>query len=208
MPRDATSTRERLLRAAEHLFARQGVDGAKTRDIVALAGQANDSAVQYHFGSRRGLLAAVLDRHMRRMEEQRKPALDTLGRTADLHAVTAAVVGPVAAELSCEDGRDFLRIIAQLSGRAGVRTRDLPDPVAGTALAGQLALLDDRCREHLPEPVALERIAIAITMLTAALADRAHRIDERLPVLLDHDAFVTNLITMLTAALSAPDPQG
>jgi hypothetical protein len=41
-------------------------------------------------------------------------------------------------------------------------------------------------------------------MLTAALADRAHRLDEHLPVLLDHPAFVTNLTTMLTAALLAP----
>jgi AcrR family transcriptional regulator len=203
MPRSATTTRERLLSAGARLFARHGIDGAATRDIVALAGQANDSAVHYHFGSRHGLLTAIIDRHVQRMEEQRKPALDALGPAPDLGAVVAAVVGPVAAELTREDGRDFLRIIAQLAGRAGVRTHELPDPVAGTALAGQLALLEDCCRTRLPEPVALERIALTITMLTASLADRANRIDERLPVLLDHPAFVANLIAMLTAGLEA-----
>lgn len=204
MPRDATTTRHRLLRAGEHLFARRGVDGAATRELVALAGQANDSAVHYHFGSRRGLLLAILDTHMRRMEEQREPTLDSLGADAELDAVIAAIIEPVAAELTSESGRDFLRIIAQLAGQAGVRSRDLPDPVAGTALAKQLALLERRCLTYLPEPVALERIAVVITMLTAALADRAHRIDERLSVLLDHGTFVTNLVGMFAAALRAP----
>jgi TetR/AcrR family transcriptional regulator, regulator of cefoperazone and chloramphenicol sensitivity len=188
-------------------LARKGVDGAMTRDIVARAGQANDSAVHYHFGSRHGLLAAILDRHIRRMEEQRKPALDALGRAPTLAAVVAAVVEPVAAELTSEDGRDFLRIIAQLAGHAGVRTGDVPDPVAGTALAGQLALLEESCRAFLPEAVALERVALAITMLTAALADRARRIDEQQLVLLDHDDFVENFVKMLTAALAAPAPE-
>jgi len=208
VPRDATSTRERLLRAGEHLFARKGVDGALTREIVTLAGQANDSAVHYHFGSRRGLLGAIVDRHLWRMEEQRKPALDALealgarGADADLGAVLAAVVEPMTAELADQSGRDFLRIVAQLAGESGARTGETPHPLAGTALAGQLALLYARCRDHLAEPVARERIAIAIVMLTAALADRAYRIDEGLPVLLNHQAFTTNLTAMLTAALT------
>lgn len=202
MPRDATTTRDRLIRAGEHLFARKGIDGAPTSEIVARAEQANDSAVQYHFGSRRGLLGAIIDRHMRRMEEQRKPALAELTAhpAAGLGEVVAAVIEPLAAELRSADGRDFLRIAAQLAGQSGVRTHDLPDPIAGTALAGQLALLEDRIAER----VALERIAAMITMLTATLADRARRLDEDLPVLLAHDEFVTDLISMFTAALAAP----
>jgi AcrR family transcriptional regulator len=191
------------MRAGEHLFARRGIDGAPTSEIVTRAGQANDSAVQYHFGSRTGLLTAIIDRHMHPMEEERKPVLAGL-TGADLGTVLTAVIEPVAEKLTSADGRDFLRIIAQLSGQSGVRTRDLPDPIAGTALAGQLALVERLCRDAVGEPVALERIAAMITMLTAALADRARRIDEGLPVLLDHPGFVADLIAMLTAALAAP----
>ncbi len=208
MPRDATTTRDRLIRAGEHLFARKGVDGAPTGEIVARAGQGNDSAVHYHFGSRYGLLAAIIDRHMRRMEEQRKPVLARLGADAPLGVVVAAVIEPLAAELVSADGRDFLRIITQLSDQSGVRTHDLPDPIAGTALAGQLALLERRCGEAAGERVALERIAAMITMLTAALADRARRIDEELPVLLTHEEFVADLVAMFTAALAAPTAAG
>jgi AcrR family transcriptional regulator len=204
MPRDATTTREGLIRAAERLFARKGVDGTLTRELVEEAGQANDSVVNYHFGSRGGLLLAVLDRHVRRMEEQRKPALDRLGLDAKLPDVLDAVVAPLADQLRTEDGRDFLRIAAQLAGHAGVRTDELPAPVAGTALAGQLALLTACCRDLLPEPEALERVALMITMLTAALADQARRIDEGERATLGHDAFVATLTAMLTAALSAP----
>lgn len=207
MPRNATGTREKLLHAGEHLFARKGVDGALTSQIVSFAGQANDSAVQYHFGSRHGLLTAILDKHMRRMEETRKPALAELAADGTTLAdVVAAVVEPVAAELSTTDGRNFLRIIEALAGRAGVRTHSLPDPLRDTALAGQLELLEVRCAEWLSRAVARERIAMTISMITATLADRARRIDDRLPVLLDQAAFVANLVAMLTAALAAPDP--
>lgn len=208
MPRDATSTRAKLLHAGRHLFARHGIDGALSRQIVAMAGQSNDSAVQYHFGSRRGLLLAILDEHMLRMEEARKPALARLSAAgATLHDIVAAVVEPLAAELSTAEGRDFLRIVEALAGRAGVRTHDLPDPVRGTALAGQLDLLERACLDRLPRPVALERLAMTISMLTGSLSDRAQRIDERLPTLLGHQDFVANLVAMISAALAAPDPK-
>lgn len=203
MPRDGTSTRERLLRAGARLLARDGVYGALTRDIVREAGQANDSAVQYHFGSRNGLLVEILDRRVRAMEEQRKPALDRLGPAPALAEAVAAVVEPVADELLTSEGRDFLRIIAQLAGQAGTRTGTVPDPLVGTALAAQLELLERSVRARLPESLAVERVALVITMLTAALADRARRIDERRPVLLEHRDFVANLVAMLAAALAA-----
>ncbi len=44
MPRDASDTRDRLLRAAEYLFARSGID-APIREIHERAGQRNASAI-------------------------------------------------------------------------------------------------------------------------------------------------------------------
>ena len=55
------STRERLLDAAEDLFARHGFAGASMRDIGQALGIANASIV-YHFPSKRKLYAAVLGR--------------------------------------------------------------------------------------------------------------------------------------------------
>ena len=73
-----------------------------------------------------------------------------------------------------------------------------------TALREQLELIRAACAATLPEDLVLERIAIVIGMLTSALADRASLIDSGRPTLLDHDAFVDNLESMIVAALLAP----
>lgn len=207
MARDATATRDKLIRAGERLFARKGVDGALTRDIVAEARQSNGSAVQYHFGSRQGLLAAISDKHVARMEPAREKHLERLletGQPSDVHAVLTGIVTPTADLLTTEDGRDFLRIMAQLAGYAGVRSSTSPAPLVGTALRRQLVMLEDRCRGRMPEPLARERIATVIGLLTAALADRARQLQYGERPLLDHDDFVANLIAMMAGALLAP----
>ena len=61
MPPNATATREQLIAAAETLFAERGIEGVSLREINAAAGQRNASSIQYHFGNRDGLLAAVID---------------------------------------------------------------------------------------------------------------------------------------------------
>ncbi len=199
-----TQTRDELVRAGEHLFARHGVGGTRTKQIVQRAAQGNDSAVQYHFGSRQGLLEAILAKHLARMEQRWRPELSAVRRSQGLDKLVAVLVMPLADELLTDDGRDFLRIIPGIAGWAGVRTHALPAQLEGTALAELLDLLEQRCRQVLPEDVALERIAMVISMLTAALADRAHRIDEQLPVLLLHESFRATLVSMISAALLAP----
>lgn len=191
---------------AERLFALHGVDGAPIRDIVRAAGQANDSAVHYHFGSRYGLLAAVCERRINEMEPDRKRLLDELradDRTDDLPALVTTLVVPTAALLATQEGRYFLGITAQLAGRAGIRTGTTPAPMLSTTLREQLDLIGAACAATLPQNVVLERIAIAIGMLTAALADRASLIDSGRPMLLDQDEFVANLEAMIVAALLA-----
>jgi AcrR family transcriptional regulator len=207
-----TTTKEKLIRAGEQLFAKHGVDGALTRDIVRLAGQANDSVVHYHFGSRTGLLGAICIKHIASMEEQRLADLRKIDPRdprdphdpTDLDAVVAALVGPTAAKLTTEDGRDFLRIIVQIGSQAGVREHATPAPLLGTALKQQLDLLEGCCVALMPEPIALERIASVIGLLTTALADRARLIEGGARLALRHEAFVANLNQMIVAALTAP----
>jgi AcrR family transcriptional regulator len=203
VPREGIETKQKLLRAGEQLFARDGVDGARTRDIVARAGQANDSAVHYHFGSRQGLLAAILDAHIQRMEAVRKrPAA---GGPQRIGSLVRDIVEPVADELRTEDGRDFLRIIATLTGRSDGRAARAA-PLRGTILSEQLERLETALHERVGVSLAGERIALMISMLTAALAERAVQIEDRVRLPIRHDAYVANLVAMLTAAVRAPAP--
>src|SRR4051794_40171550 len=75
--------RQRLLLAAEVLIAERGA-AVPLRDIAVAAGQRNNSAVNYHFGSRDGLIQFVVDERTGAME-QRRGRLLTESIGTDLH---------------------------------------------------------------------------------------------------------------------------
>jgi len=62
-------TRERLLRAAAEILAVKGYEAATVRDICQRAG-ANVAAVNYYFGGKERLYAAVLEHFERRAKER------------------------------------------------------------------------------------------------------------------------------------------
>jgi len=167
-------------------------------DVVREAGQANDSAVHYHFGSRDGLLLAICEHYVERMEPARHV------RSASLFDAIADLVHPTAELLRSEDGRQFLNLMAQLAGLAGVRTGTIPAPMAGTALLEQLDQIQSLCAQSLPARIARERVAFMIGALTSSLADRARMIDAARRPALGHDVYVANLVVMLVAGLEAP----
>ncbi|PLC48385.1 TetR family transcriptional regulator [Pollutimonas subterranea] len=74
-------TRNVILDAAEHLFAHQGHDNTSLRQITAAAG-VNLSAVNYHFGSKDGLVHAVFQRRLAALNQERLDLLDTLENAA------------------------------------------------------------------------------------------------------------------------------
>jgi AcrR family transcriptional regulator len=191
--------RARLLRAGERRFARDGVAGARLADIVRDAGQANDSAVGYHFGSREGLLRAIVERHVAAMERRRQtPAVD-----ADLRTVVELVVAPTADLLRTDDGRDFLLIMEQVSDWSGLGA-GRPNPVLdGTLLATQLDRLGDLLVVEVGPVLARERAALLVTFLTSALAARARSRGTGRRQRLGHEKYVAHLVDVLTGALSA-----
>ncbi|MGA5496412.1 TetR/AcrR family transcriptional regulator [Streptomyces cinereoruber] len=199
-------TREKLIRAAEELFAAQGVHGAQLRDVVARAGQANPSAVQYHFGSRAGLLDAVMAGRQARTEAVLAPLLESTGD--DLKGLVTALVTAEASELRTERGRRCLRISAQLSHESGVRTRTPHPALAGTAYWRLIERIADRlAAAGLPEPLLLERLDLALTVVGAALADRARQYLAGTEPLTGEALFLADLAETTTALLRAPRPE-
>ena len=70
----APSTKEQIVLAAEALFAERGVEGVSLRQIGAAAGNGNNSAVQYHFGTKDRLVQSVFEYRLPRLRERRRPA--------------------------------------------------------------------------------------------------------------------------------------
>ncbi len=56
-------TQEKILDAAEHLFAEHGFNSTSLRTITSKAG-VNLAAVNYHFGDKKTLVRSVLDRYL------------------------------------------------------------------------------------------------------------------------------------------------
>jgi len=69
MTRPSEVTRERIMKAAERLFAERGYDGTSIRAIVAKA-RVNQAAINYHFDGKDGLYRAVLRAAFRALTEQ------------------------------------------------------------------------------------------------------------------------------------------
>ncbi len=69
MTRPSEVTRERIMKAAERLFAERGYDGTSVRAIVARA-RVNQAAINYHFQGKDGLYREVLRAAFRGLTEQ------------------------------------------------------------------------------------------------------------------------------------------
>jgi AcrR family transcriptional regulator len=202
MPRDSTATKERLLREAERLFARHGLYQVTVREITEAAEQRNVSALNYHFGSREGLLDAILTRHGDPTDIARGEMLALVGRDASSRELVAALVVPYAGHLSRPDGRDYLRIVAQLSARFSSWSDVAPG--TGPYLREILGILEER-PAHVAPAVRRERVVELIMLMTVAMAERARAIEStRRSPELDEPTFVDNLTDVLVGVLEAP----
>jgi TetR/AcrR family transcriptional regulator, regulator of cefoperazone and chloramphenicol sensitivity len=211
MGRDGRETRERLLRAGERVFARSGVRGANLREINTEAGQRNNSAMHYHFGSREGLLQAIASRHQHDIDAERVERfgrMDTGGVQPDVRTIVDIWVRPMASKLASEEGRDYLCILPDLVhmlGRveglapreAATETMDLP------GLERVLRELRSLISEE-PAPVVTARLLDASHFAAASLAARARQLSTGSRPALGHERYVENLVAMLGGALGAP----
>ncbi len=98
-PRDAREdeTNLRILDTAERLFAARGIDAVSVRSILADAG-VNVALAHYHFGSRAGLIEAVLRRRVAPLNEERVRLireLESCGRAYSIEDVLRASYEPM-----------------------------------------------------------------------------------------------------------------
>ena len=182
-----------LIRAGEELFAREGIHGTRINELTERAGQRNQSALHYHFGSRGGLLQAIVERHVSTVDGERAGLLGASGPEASLRQLVAVIVTPLAAELHTASGRDYLRIVPQL----------LKSDVSPPALMETIRLAEAHLAGLAPA-LRSERLRSMIQVATTLLAARAIAIEDGDDMHLDEPDFVTNLIEMCTALLLAP----
>ncbi len=111
-----SGTRQRLLTVAERLFAAQGIRGTSLRAITTEA-DANLAAVNYHFGSKDGLVAAVFEQRLGPMNAERLALLDAVEAghargPLPLREVVEAFLGP-AFRFGRGEGGAILKLVAR-----------------------------------------------------------------------------------------------
>src|SRR4051812_1457710 len=98
---ERSTAKAALVAAAEELIATRGLHGPTASEVVRAAGQRNNSAIGYHFGSWDSLVDAVWARHAQPINADRQARLEALrteGRL-DLQSLVALYVEPIVAEL-------------------------------------------------------------------------------------------------------------
>lgn len=95
---DSGDTKLRILDVAEELFGERGLDRVSIRDITDKA-KVNLAAINYHFGSKEDLIAAVFERRVVPVNHARLTALDAVEKSAGkrdpkLEAILEAFIRP------------------------------------------------------------------------------------------------------------------
>jgi len=206
-----TDTKQRLLDAAEALFARHGCHATSVRAITREAG-ANLAAVGYHFGSKEALIQAVIDRRLTPLNQERLAGLE-----AELEAAAAAGRRPAVAALlrafveptihfrtSDPKGRDFIAFVARLVHEPEPGARDhffaRMRPVFERYLPALCAALPEVAPEVVQWRFHFCIGAMAHTLFVAVAPPMA---DHPMPRKVDADHLVTLLLAFLTAGMEA-----
>lgn len=191
--------------AAEQLFADYGIEAVSPRQIALAAGQKNQSAIRYHFGSKDALIVELLERRIAEINERRAELLAVPGIEDDLRGLLAAIAAPLAERVERDPGGSaYVRFLAHIFSDRTRRDLLIEHGPSAALLRRIYAAL----RRHTPLPEALfaERLRLVVGGIIHGLADR-----ERLrakgdvgPFVLSSEAFLNNLIDAGIGILTAP----
>lgn len=178
--RPSPGTRELLITTAERLFAEQGIS-ASNRQIGEAAGQANNSVVGYHFGTKTDLVVAIIRRHAPDIELRRAAILDAFEPSRDLGDWLTCVVKPITDHLdSLGSPTWYARFLAQAATDPVLRQVAFDETVASPSMRATIEGLS-RVLPVLPPEVFAERGDMTRHVITHTCAERERALQARTP---------------------------
>lgn len=201
----ASATRESILGTAERLFAEHGVQVVSNRHISEAAGQGNNAAVNYHFGTKTDLVRAITRKHSERIERLRAELVEAIDGPGELRDWVACLVRPTTTYLR-ELGSPtwFARFSAQVMTDPALRAIIAEESLTSPALAKVVAGLN-RTLSVLPPDVRAERGDMARQLMMHMTAERERALAEGTATpRASWDDAGTGLIDAITGLLLAP----
>ena len=212
--------KERLLDAAEMLYAERGFEGTSLRAVTRAAGM-SVSAANYHFGSKEELLRATLRRRVEPVNARRLARLDALeaeagGEPLPLSSILEAFLRPHFEERMsrAEAPRQLRQVAARLYAdppelMASLK-QELFGPISQRYLAALAQALPERSTEGIE--LAFQFVVAAMVHVIAGHLEAAPRLDALnescLSRAFDDEALLQQMITFMTAGLSAKSGSG
>ncbi len=204
--------RASMIAAAERIVAERGLSAMSLRVVQQESGQRNKSAAQYHFGSRDGLIEAVLTTRMAEVNERRAqllveiPADGSTDSGTVIRQLVEALIRPVAEQTVMRPESAWARFVVQAGNDPTVAEtvrrsvegepyRELVDRL-GAAMA------------QVPTPLRRLRIDRAVGLVFTSLAAGEHARDAGRSSSTDRGqidltARIEDLIDATTALLAA-----
>ena len=201
----------KLIMAAIKLFGQKGVDAVSLREINREAGAKNNAALHYHFGTKYGLIEAVVHYIQAAFDEEREPVLSNLESRAKTHPITVeeimkAHVDPYIDIIQGYDwGLHAIRAIARMEFDGDSDLHTLLSESAGVAIKREFTLLR-LALPDLPIKELKQRYNFLVNSIITGFADCQNL----------HQSYLGNLtlknleglaelyIKLSTSALSAP----
>ncbi|MFI5952721.1 TetR/AcrR family transcriptional regulator [Cryptosporangium sp. NPDC051539] len=167
----AAATRDAILVAAERLFAERGLTLVSNRQVSEAAGQGNNAAVNYHFGTKTDLVRAILRKHHPEVTARRQALVAGIRGSDEPRDWIGCWVRPATDYLeSLGTPTWFARFSAQVMAEPAYRdlvtTEALSDPALTQVLEGL-----NRCSPALPIEVRLQRNYMTRLLIVDLLAE-------------------------------------
>lgn len=165
------NTKERILHAAEDLFAQHGFAGTSLRQVTSRA-DVNIAAVNYHFGSKENLVHEVFKHRMDEMSEKRLSQLSkALEKDPnDLESILLAFIQPALALTLDRHGGSFVRVLARAYAEKNDGLRNFLSENYGQVLRA-FAQAIAQCLPKLSKEELYWRMDFMAGSLTYAMAD-------------------------------------
>jgi AcrR family transcriptional regulator len=195
----STTTRERIVDEAMHLFSRHGYAATSIAKIEAAAGLTPGAGgIYHHFASKEAVLAAGIERQLARLGALRE-IRHVLGSLGDLKAELTLTARYVLAELDSES--ELLRILASDARSRPQLLHDAVEELMSSTFTGFATWI----RESAAQPISEKQAtAIATFGLGSLLSSRVLRDVLGIPVQVDDETLVEVWVQMMATALAAP----